>query len=100
MPVIWHFVRDDTLREWHPFTNVEYSLTWYLILLSYNLRPVLYVLVALLANNKHHKLLLVFLIYEFILFVDYVLIYSESPVYGLMPTVLALYMVWYHYKYE
>ena len=100
MPIMWHMIRNNTIAEWHPFTNVKYSLTWYLILFSYNIRPVLYVVVALLAKPKHYFLLISFLAYEFILFMDYVLIYSESPAYGGMAVMMSFYMAWYAHKYE
>ncbi len=100
LPIIWHWVRDDFTYKWHPFSDVEYSLTWFLILTSYNLRPVLYVMVAILAKPKYYTLLFIFAIYESILFLDHMLIYSQSPTYKVMALILSLYMVWYHYKYE
>ena len=100
MPIIWQSFGGDEVRKWHPFSNVEYSLSWYLVLTSYNLRPVLYAYVANLARPHHYTLILCFIIYEFILFLDHMLTYSQSPVYKIIPLILSTYMVWYHYKYE
>ncbi len=100
LPIIWHGVRDDFTYKWHPFSDVEYSLTWYLVLTSYNLRPLLYTMVAILAKPKYYTLLFVFAIYESILFIDHLLIYSQSPTYKAMAILISYYMVWYHYKYE
>jgi len=100
MPIIWHWVRVDEVRQWHPFSDVEYSLTWYLVLTSYNLRPVLYAIAGLLMKPKYYRLIFVFMVYEIVLFLDRMLVYSQSPSYKLMTLPIALYMVWYHYKYE
>lgn len=100
MPIVWHSFGSDEIRKWHPYSPVEYSLSWYLVLTSYNLRPVLYALVANLAKPQHYTLILCFIIYESILFLDHMMTYSQSPFYRIMPLVLSTYMVWYHYEYE
>ena len=100
MPIVWHSFGSDEIRKWHPFSNVEYSLSWYLVLTSYNLRPLLYVVVANLAKPRHHTLILCFIVYEAVLFLDHMMTYSQSPVYSIIPLILSTYMVWYHYKFE
>lgn len=100
MPLIWQIFGSSEIRKWHPFYDVEYSLYWYLALTSYNFKPVMYILVAILTKAKHHTLILCFMMYEIILYLDHVLIYSQSPTIPLMALIMSLYMVYYHYKYE
>ena len=100
MPIIWQTFGSDEVRKWHPFSNVEYSLSWYLVLTSYNLRPLLYAIVVILVKPRHYTLILCFIIYESILFLDHMMIYSQSPTYKIMAFIISTYMVWYHYKYE
>jgi len=99
MPLLWQEFGSDEVRKWHPFFDVEYSLYWYIALTVYNLKPLLYLIVARLAKRKHHTLLAVFMGYEFILYIDHVLIYSQSPGTYIVGMSLALYMVYYHWKY-
>ncbi len=100
LPMLWQELGSDKVAKWHPFFDVEYSLYWYVALTMYNIKPLLYVIVAILAKSKHRLLLTIFIGYEFILFMDHILIYSQSPGITISGIILALYMVWYHYKYE
>lgn len=98
MPLLWHEFGSDRVRKWHPFFDVEYSLYWYIALTVYNLKPLLYLVVATLTRRKHFKLLLVFIGYEFILFMDHILIYSQSPGISIVGASLAMYMILYHFN--
>ncbi len=100
LPILWQVYGSSEVRKWHPFYNVEYSLYWYLALISYTLKPFMYLIVARLTKKRHYTLIYCFMIYEMILFLDHILIYSQSPTYKSMSIVLSTYMVWYHYKYE
>ncbi len=100
MPLMWQVFGSDEVRKWHPFFDVEYSLYWYLALTSYNLKPAIYLVVARLTKPKHYMLIFCFMIYEGMLYLDHVLIYSQSPTIPGMAIILSIYMVWYHYKYE
>jgi len=97
---IWQEYDNGVTRKWHIFYDVEYSLYWYIALMSWALRPLLYIIVAILSEVRHRKLLITFMIYESILFLDFVLVYSQSDVRRPIAIIMAIYMVWYHYKYE
>ena len=97
---IWQEYDNGVMGKWHVFYSLEYPLYWYIVLTSWALRPFLYVIVAALAKSRHKKLLIVFMIYEGVMFLDFILIYSQSDVRRPIAIVLAVYMIWYHYKYE
>lgn len=99
MPILWQVIGNDRIGKWHPFFNVEYSLYWYIALTMYNLKPMMYLIVAGLVKKKHFRLIKVFIIYELILFFDHMLIYSQSPGIKIGGIALAFYMVYYHYRY-
>jgi hypothetical protein len=98
--MLWQELGSDRIAKWHPFFDVEYSLYWYMALTSYNIRPFLYVVVAILSRHRHHLLLMVFAGYELVLFIDHILIYSQSPGISIGGVIMAIYVVWYHWKYE
>ena len=100
LPMLWQELGSDRVAKWHPFFDVEYSLYWYIALASYNIRPFLYVVVAILSKRRHHLLLMVFAGYELVLFIDHILIYSQSPGISIGGVIMAIYIVWYHWKYE
>ncbi len=90
----------EIIKKWHPFYDVEYSLYWYLALGAWSLKPFLYAIVAIVAKPRHRILIIVFMIYEGILFLDYILVYSQSQVREPIAILLAVYMIFFHYKYE
>lgn len=100
LPLLWQVYGSDEIGKWHPFFDVEYSLYWYIALTSYNLKPALYLIVARLAKRRHKCLIVVFIGYELILFLDHMLIYSQSPGIKISGILLASYMVYYHYRYD
>ncbi len=100
LPLLWQAFGNDTVRKWHPFREEEYSLYWYIALLVYNLKPLLYLIVARLTKPRYFTLIYVFIGYECILFLDHVLIYSQSPGIVIGAMVMAVYMVWYFFKYK
>lgn len=97
---IWQEYDNGVAGKWHIFYDVEYSLYWYIALMSWSLRPLLYIIVAILSEIRHRKLLITFMLYESVLFLDFVLVYSQSNVRRPIAIIMAIYMVWYHYKYE
>ena len=97
---IWQEYDNGVAGKWHIFYDVEYSLYWYIALMSWALRPLLYIIVAVLSEIRHRKLLITFMLYESILFLDFVLVYSQSDVRRPIAIIMVIYMVWYHYKYE
>ncbi len=100
MPLIWQEYGSGTIGKWHPFFDVEYSFYWYLTITSMRLKPVLYLIVARLAKRRHYILIYCFIIYEGTMFIDHVLIYSQSDTRKWISLLLATYMVYYHYRYE
>jgi len=97
---IWQEYDNGVTGKWHIFYDVEYSLYWYIALMSWSLRPLLYIIVAIISELRHRKLLITFMIYESVLFLDFVLAYSQSNVRRPIAIIMVIYMVWYHYKYE
>ena len=100
MPLLWQEFGSDRIKKWHPFFDVEYSLYWYIALTCYNLKPFLYLIVARLAKKRHYILIYCFMVYEGILFIDHMLIYSQSPGIKIGGILLSTYMVYYHYRYD
>ncbi len=100
MPLLWQEFGSGQVRKWHPFYDVEYSLYWYIALTCYNLKPFLYLIVARLAKKRHYILIYCFMVYEGILFIDHMLIYSQSPGIKIGGILLSTYMVYYHYRYD
>ncbi len=101
-----HFGSRDIVKQWHPFYHIGdieskgYHLWWYLTLVYIMLKSVLWAGIALLKKQQHLKLIIVFFVYEIIMFADFILIYGRSPVRWNIEIILSLYMFWYHYKYE
>lgn len=79
LPLLWPVFGNEEIRKWHPFSEVEYSLAWYIVLTTYNLKPLLYLIAGRLAKPRHYTLIYVFMGYECILLLDHILIYSQSP---------------------
>ena len=100
MPLIWQEYGSDEIRKWHPFYDVEYSFYWYLTITFMRLKPVLYLIVARLARPRHYILIYCFIIYEGTMFIDHILVYSQSDTRKWISLLLATYMVYYHYRYE
>jgi len=100
LPLLWQEFGSGEVRKWHPFYDVEYSLYWYIALTCYNLKPFLYLTVARLAKKRHYILIYCFMVYEGILFLDHMLIYSQSPGIKIGGILISTYMVYYHYRYE
>jgi len=109
MPLIWQEYGSDEVRKWHPFFDVEYSFYWYLTISAMRIKPILYLTVAILARHRHRYLIYMFIVYESIMLVDHFLFYSQSnmELFGVQvgmrvitSVILAIYMVWHHYKYE
>ncbi len=100
LPLLWPIIGSDQIKKWHPFYDVEYSLYWYVALTIYNIKPFLYLIVARLYKPKHKILLIIFMGYEGVLFLDHILIYSQSPGIFYCGIILSFYMVLHHYKYE
>ncbi len=100
LPMLWQEFGNDRVAKWHPFFDVEYSLYWYIALTVYNVKPFLYLMVAILSRPRHFRLLMVFAGYELVLFIDHILIYSQSPGISIGGVAMAIYIVWYHWKYE
>ena len=100
LPLLWPIIGSDQIKKWHPFYNVEYSLYWYVALTVYNIKPFLYLIVARIYKPQHKILLIIFIVYEGVLFLDHILIYSQSPGIFYGGIIISLYMVLHHYKYE
>lgn len=64
------------------------------------LKPVLYLVVARLARPRHYVLIYCFIIYEGTMFIDHILVYSQSDTRKWISLILATYMVYYHYRYD
>lgn len=98
------FGSKDIVTQWHPFYHIGdinakgYHLWWYLTLLYLTLKSPLWSIVALLKETRHTRLIIVFLIYEMIMLMDFILIYGRSPVRGTVAIIFSAYMVYYHYK--
>ena len=106
LPILWDEYGSNQIGQWHPFYQVGgkdypgYSLYWYIGLTAWSLIPVLYIVVALIAKSIHNLLLVSFLVYQTTLFLDWVLVYAQSDVRTYLAIILAVYMAWYHYKYD
>ena len=114
LPLIWysygyHANGESIIGKWHPFYDVEYSLAWYLTLMSIRLKTVLYPIAILVAKERHYPLIYIFIAYEGIMFIDSILFYAQSFFYYhgiqigmriIFSIILAITLVWYHYKYE
>lgn len=100
------FGSKDLIRQWHPLYHIGdinfkgYHLWWYLTLVYLTLKSPLWAIVTLLKERKHTRLIIVFLIYEIIMLMDFILIYGRSPVRGSIAVIFSAYLVWYHYKNE
>ena len=99
MPLMWSEYGSNRVNNWHPFYDVEYSLNWYIAICMYKLKPLLYLVVARLAKERHSRLIMVFIGYEFVLCMDYILVYSQSPGIVSGAWIISCYIMYYHYRY-
>jgi len=114
MPLIWQTFGSNVVKKWHLFNDVEYSLYWYLTILFMRVKAVLWPIVVVLAKKRHYNLIYIFIGYEAIMVIDHIFFYSQSSfdVYikgigvvevgarVIISLLLAIYMIYYHYKYE
>lgn len=96
---MWQEYGSDRVNSWHPFYFVEYPLNWYIAISMYKLKPFLYLIVAYRAKERHSQLITIFIGYEFVLCMDYILVYSQSPGVVSGAWIVGCYVIYYHWRY-
>lgn len=118
-PLIWQLFGSDKVGQWHPFYDViyyidgvkyeGYTFSWYLTLTFIRTKTLLWPIIAILAKPRHYNLIYIYIGYELIMLIDHFLFYEQasSIIFGvqigmrvIIAPILAIYMVYYHYKYE
>jgi hypothetical protein len=88
LPLLWKLV-PQTQGQWHPFSDVIYRADWYWTLFYLYVKPVLYLIACL--NYKKERIVKVYLVYEIILFMDFLLTYSQSEFRVIVGILLGIY---------
>lgn len=91
LPLVWRQIPDYSV-QWHPYSEVVYSSLWYWTLFYLYAKPMVYLMAWL--NWQGQRIVKVYFVYEIILFLDFLLFYSQSEFRAVVSLVLGAYTVY------
>lgn len=91
LPIVW-MTAPEMVYRWHPFSEVEYKLSWFLVWAYLYFKPLLYVIAMM--NYRGQWIIKLYLVYEIVLIVDWWLFYGQSEFRSIVGTLLGLYTLY------